>query len=111
MTYLTGSIGEHGPLCAYAIAETDPIPRCTNVAAWHIALLAKDLVTLLTIAACDTHVDIARKAAGEHYVQAHEYGGWCDAPGSLWHFQRNECVLDDSGEAPARAVDREAVPA
>lgn len=104
MSYLTDVIEDRTAVCTFAIAETDPRPRCTNPATRHVALLAADLVSLHTIAACDEHVETARDAAGEHFVQEHTHQGWCDLPGSLWSFDLNACVLDDSGVSLAAAV-------
>lgn len=43
----------------------------------------------------------------KHYGQprsimfmSHSPGPFCNAPGSVWHFARNECILDDSGQKP-----------
>lgn len=104
--YLTGPVDHnYDILCAFAISLRDPRPRCTKPAAQHIALLAADLVAVHCIAACDEHEPIARKAAGDRFVQEHAYEALCAWPGTLWDFDDNRCVLDDSGvQRPAREL-------
>lgn len=98
--YLSGPIEDYIARCTYGIPEGDP-NRCTNRATRHLALLAADLVELHSIAACDEHVGIARRLCGERFVQEHAYEGLCGLPGTLWSFDLNECVLDDSGRSAA----------
>jgi hypothetical protein len=95
--YMTGPMADYEPRCGFAMGPQDPRPRCTKPATQHIALLAEDLVAVHCAAACDEHEPIARRAAGERFLQEHAYEALCAWPGTLWDFDENRCVLDDSG--------------
>lgn len=83
--------------CAYGRNPDDPNPRCPKQATWHISLLALDMVSVNAIGACDEHYPLARRIAGDRFVQQHTFEALCAWPGVLWSFKENRCVLDDSG--------------
>jgi hypothetical protein len=60
-------------------------------------LLALDMVSVNAIGACDEHYPLARRIAGDRFVQQHTFAALCAWPGVLWSFKENRCVLDDSG--------------
>jgi len=93
---------QYRPVCGFAI---DPqSPACDAPAVAHLVVcrdtgIAPRPADLAKLSACATHAPIARLAG--NLVMEHAHRGVCDLPGTQWDFQRNRCVLDDSGRSRA----------
>lgn len=83
---------EYRPVCVYAEAPGEP--GCNKLATWHIAV-ADAHYGQIAFSACNAHAPIARSIG--RFIREHPFGGFCGMPGTLWHAERNECILDDSG--------------
>lgn len=92
---------QHAATCTYAPHPGDP--RCTHIAAWHLAVEVDDGV--FQVAACTCHSSIA-KAAGR-LVHSHPFRGLCALPGTVWLWRANFCAFGSPGpqtpsETPGR---------
>jgi hypothetical protein len=94
---------EHRAVCVYA--DEPGSPYCHKPATRHIRV-EDATYGEVALASCDTHAPIAR--ASGRFVEEHTYEGFCGIAGTIW--VNNSCVLDISGQEPARAQLAEALP-
>lgn len=95
---------EYRAVCVYS--DEPGAPQCNEPAALHV-MVDDQKYGCVSLATCTKHARIAR-AAGSYRME-HPFEGFCGFPGTLWNEQHNVCVLDDSGQEPARAEAAEAV--
>lgn len=94
----------HGGCTFNPLPALTPIGDCGKPAALHV-LLDRNLGTL---AACMEHWAYA--LARLPVFEWHEWGAWCNFPGSYWHYSRTRresdswCSLDDGTAGETRSA-------
>jgi len=105
---VTSSVGPRlGPedtepraICGYA--DDEQAPRCQAPAEIHLWVLMPDGYETM-LAACLRHYPIARLVGT--VIDRHRHWGVCGLPGTVWSFDLQQCVLDDSGQEPERSAE------
>lgn len=92
---------DHRAACQYT-GLTEDGPPCGEPATVHVMTAAWGWGTV-SLASCDRHAGIARRAGA--YRAEHPHRGVCGLPAALWTDE--ECVIDDSGVEPEPAGVRE----
>jgi hypothetical protein len=95
--YIPPTVGpesdEYRAVCVFAPMPGEP--QCSEPATRHLRVDDEGAYGEVALAACDSHVPIAR--ATGRLIQEHVYEGVCGFPATIWHEVLNVCVLDDSG--------------
>lgn len=86
---------EYRAVCVYSDRPSQL--QCAEPATLHVKV-EDGHYGCVALATCDRHASIAR--ASGRFVEEHIYEGVCGMAGTIW--VNNQCVLDDSGQEPAR---------
>lgn len=87
---------EYRAVCVYSSAPGEP--QCNATARLHVMVNSGNYGVVM-LATCDSHALIARMSGA--FLQEHAFQGYCGLPSTRWS-PANVCVLDDSGQEPAR---------
>jgi hypothetical protein len=93
---------EHRAICMYTGSRPGEL-ECLQSAVVHIIGTDGQFEGYIGLQACQRHADMARAAPGS-FVMEHPFDGECGLPGTIWNFDENRCVLDDSGVEPTARV-------
>lgn len=97
MSYVGPASDEYRAVCVYSDVPGDP--QCDRPAVRHVRVVCDEYGEVM-LASCSVHLSNARTAG--RFVQEHDFEGVCGFPSTLWVTELNICVLDASGEEPAR---------